>query len=229
MSRGSGVPVVLVHGRLDELEMWSSSGILDALSKDYRVVAVDLRGHGESDKPRDPAGYGRNMGLDIIRLLDQHRISRAHVVGYSLGGNIVSQLLTTHEARFLSATLIAGPGRFNWTSEEAARRETQARNAETQKECRSTGGRTLDCHSVAAVIRSFGDQVITPEQVAAVRVPTLAVVGTDDPIRESVEQFVRIRPSAQLLLVQGATHDGNRGVISRPELLTALRGFLRAH
>ena len=81
VEQGKGDPVVLVHGFTNTADIWWASGIAQDLARDHRVIALDLRGHGKSDKPHDPAKYGREMGLDIVRLLDHLGIRRAHVVG----------------------------------------------------------------------------------------------------------------------------------------------------
>src|SRR5512132_488395 len=82
VEQGAGEPVVLVHGFTNTLEIWARNGIVQDLSKTYRVIAFDLRGHGKSDKPHEPARYGREMGIDVVRLLDHLGIQQAHVVGY---------------------------------------------------------------------------------------------------------------------------------------------------
>src|SRR5687767_11716564 len=67
---GKGAPVVLVHGFTGDIERsWVGTGVLPDLARDYRVLALDLRGHGHSDKPHDAKAYDE-LGLDVIRLLD---------------------------------------------------------------------------------------------------------------------------------------------------------------
>ncbi len=66
---GEGSPVVLVHGYTGTAHgNWFPNGIADALAKNHRVIALDCRGHGQSDKPHDPAKYGadgqRRIGVD---------------------------------------------------------------------------------------------------------------------------------------------------------------------
>jgi len=249
VEQGKGDPVVLVHGFTNTADIWWASGIAQDLARDHRVVALDLRGHGKSDKPHDPAKYGREMGLDIVRLLDHLGIRRAHVVGYSLGGHITSQLLTLRPERFISATLIAGSGRFGWSAELAKEAEVDA--SEMEHECISRSlmtrlsppGAALpsddslkvlssacvaaqDRLALAAVTRSRRDHVMTRAAAASVVVPTLAIVGTDDPMKAGLDTLVRIRPSVKLVVVNGATHAGPRGILRRPELLAALHGFL---
>ena len=100
---GEGTPVILVHGLGVNLGMnWVLPGIFHALSKKYRVVALDLRGHGRSGKPHDPAQYGTEIVGDIVRLMDHLKIQKAHVVGYSMGGFIVLKMAAMHPERMLS-------------------------------------------------------------------------------------------------------------------------------
>ena len=133
VERGTGEPVVLIHGNGSTLESWVDAGVMPNLAKDYRVIALDARGHGQSGKPREANAYGSEMGLDVVRLLDHLGIQRAHIVGYSMGAHITAQLLTTHPERFLTATLGGAAGRFTWGKEELERSEQEAR--EKEKEC----------------------------------------------------------------------------------------------
>jgi len=91
---GWGTPVLLVHGfgMVANVE-WRMPGLIGALSKEYRVIALDARGHGRSGKPYNPNQYGIQMVEDLVRLMDHLKIEKAHVVGYSMGGFITSKWL----------------------------------------------------------------------------------------------------------------------------------------
>jgi pimeloyl-ACP methyl ester carboxylesterase len=130
VDQGRGEPVVLVHGFTGSLEDWVRSGLMTDLEKHHRVIALDLRGHGKSEKPHDPDQYGQAMCLDVIRLMDHLAVSQAHIVGYSQGARIVGYLLTTHPGRFRSATLGGSPPRVGWPSEEVARANQDAQGME---------------------------------------------------------------------------------------------------
>src|SRR5881397_2402529 len=81
---GQGEPVLLIHGFTADIEkQWGQPGVLKALAKDHRVIALDNRGHGKSGKPHDAKMYGKEMVEDAVRLLDHLKIAKAHVVGYS--------------------------------------------------------------------------------------------------------------------------------------------------
>ena len=105
---GKGEPVILVHGFAGNLEMWRP--LIADLSKDHEFVAFDCRGHGKSDKPHEPEQYGMEMVNDITRLMDHLQISKAHIMGYSMGGGIVMKMLVEHPDRFLTAVAGANGG-----------------------------------------------------------------------------------------------------------------------
>jgi pimeloyl-ACP methyl ester carboxylesterase len=88
---------------------------------------------------------------------------------------------------------------------------------------------TQDRLALVALTRARAGQAITPAATAAVKVPTLGIVGSDDPEKAGLDALVRIRPSVKLVVVDGATHAGPRGILGRPELIAALREFLSNH
>jgi pimeloyl-ACP methyl ester carboxylesterase len=93
--------VVLIHGYTGNAKgNWFDNGIAQALAKNHRVVALDNRNHGMSDKPQ-LNGPGRAM--DAIELMDHLKIEKAHIGGYSMGGAFTGELLATHPERFITA------------------------------------------------------------------------------------------------------------------------------
>ncbi len=86
---GSGPTVMLHHGQSDNLRNWYEAGYIDALKSDFQVVAVDARGHGDSDKPHNWEAYdiARNAE-DAAAILDDLGVTKAHFWGHSMGGRI---------------------------------------------------------------------------------------------------------------------------------------------
>jgi pimeloyl-ACP methyl ester carboxylesterase len=92
----------LIHGYTGSAEgNWFANGIAQALATNHRVVAIDCRNHGQSDKPQK-GGMGR--AKDVIELMNHLDIARAHIHGYSMGGMITSRLLGFIPERIITAT-----------------------------------------------------------------------------------------------------------------------------
>ena len=249
IDRGRGVPIVLLHGGASNLESWITTGVVANLAKDFRVIAFDARGAGKSDKPRDPKAYGRQQALDVPRLLDALKIARAHIVGFSLGSSTVAQLLTLHPERVLTATQAAGAGRSpaaandpriaveaNEIEQGCISRSRLYRQAPPNakptedeyrrrtEQCRAD--KDFDQYSVAASLRGYHDQAVTPEQMRAVKVPTLGIVGTLDHTLAEMHELKRLRPDLKFVLLEGVSHTGPTGIQGRPELVAAIREFI---
>lgn len=102
MALGQGTPVVLIHGYTGSAEgNWFRNGVAELLAKKHRVVAIDCRNHGRSDKPT-PRGPGE--ASDVIEMMDHLKIQKAHIHGYSMGGAITARLLAEHPQRFITAS-----------------------------------------------------------------------------------------------------------------------------
>jgi pimeloyl-ACP methyl ester carboxylesterase len=251
IDRGQGEPIVLLHGGSSNLETWVAPGVVANLAKDFRVIAYDARGAGKSSKPHDPKAYGRQQALDVPRLLDHLKLGRAHIVGFSLGASTVAQLLTLHPERFLTATQVAGAGRSPKAANDP-RIEVEA--SEIEKGCisrsrlyrqappnakpteedyrkaeeRCRADKNFDQYSVAASLRGYHDQAVTPEQMRAVKVPTFGIVGTLDHTLKDMQELKRLRPDMKLVLLEGVSHTGATGIQRQPALVTELRVFLAA-
>lgn len=101
--RGSGIPLVLLHGYCGSRRYWDE--VVPLLAGEYRVIAPDLRGHGES-----PAAEGvcamEDLAEDTVQLLDRLGIGQAFVFGHSLGGYAALALAEAHPERLLGIGLI---------------------------------------------------------------------------------------------------------------------------
>lgn len=86
---GDGLPLVLLHGLAGDRSWWSESGYVDGLRRDHRLINVDMRGHGESDKPHEPDAYrGKALTGDVLAVADAEGIDRFAVWGLSWGGGV---------------------------------------------------------------------------------------------------------------------------------------------
>jgi pimeloyl-ACP methyl ester carboxylesterase len=106
---GVGAPLVLLCGWSMNADRWWATGYVDELSNDYRVIAIDRLGHGESDKPHDAALYEERLIVaDLVAVLDAEGIDRATMWGYSLGAKNAASLAVCFPERV--AALVCGGG-----------------------------------------------------------------------------------------------------------------------
>jgi pimeloyl-ACP methyl ester carboxylesterase len=103
---GDGTPLVLLHGISDTIESWYACGYVESLKKEYRLILIDVRGHGGSDKPHDSEAYAMKLLVnDVVAVLGDLKISKAHFLGYSMGGWIGFGIAKYSPQRFHSLTI----------------------------------------------------------------------------------------------------------------------------
>jgi len=226
---GAGEVVVLLHGFAVNSDLnWRLTGVLDALSERFRVVALDLRGHGLSDKPHAPEAYGLAMAADVMRLMDHLGIERAHLVGYSLGGFVALKLAALNPARVRSTTLI-GAG---WESPDngaflaAIPRLQQhlmqghsigplSEYLDGEREAPSllhAGSVHLMTawfnypYALAAMLGRLPQLTVSEAELRAIRGPVFAIVGEHDPFRTAAEALCGRLGDYRMVVVDGADH-----------------------
>ena len=211
VTAGDGDPVILVHGLYSSAAMnWELPGTFDMLAKHYHVIALDLRGHGQSDKPTDEAAYGQPMVDDILRLMDHLNIPKAQIVGYSLGGIIVVKFVIDHPDRVKAATL----GGMGWLRQGSVFQEAFTR----------MGGKGA---TPPACAHGIAKLAVTEEQIKSINVPLNILVGDHDPCRVMyVEPLEKIRPDFPVTLIANA---GHINCIVKPQFKEELLKSIEGH
>ena len=104
LEMGKGTPVILIHGSGGTAANWMANGLGANLAKTNRVLAIDMRGHGQTVGP-DGKRQQRtpNMDLDVLAFMDALKIQKAHIGGFSMGGSITSQIMARAPERFITA------------------------------------------------------------------------------------------------------------------------------
>jgi pimeloyl-ACP methyl ester carboxylesterase len=109
---GTGPALVLQHGITQCVEDWFECGYVAALRPRYRLILVDARGHGQSDKPHDAASYALDSRVaDVVAVIDAVGVERAHFWGYSMGGYIGFGM-AKHAPQRINALVIGGQHPF---------------------------------------------------------------------------------------------------------------------
>ena len=242
--KGRGDPVVLLHGITGTAASnWGAAGIIDRLAEEFQVIAVDQRGHGKSDKPHDPASYGERMALDVVDLLDHMRLQQANVVGYSMGGFITMKLIALAPDRLLSA-VVGGAG---WPSAEL-RDDDLFEALASSLEAGKGGGPLIeflwpgdepptpeqveaigqamvasnDQLALAAVVRGMPALDVSAELLRINQVPTLNIIGSDDPLKPNADALVGLMQEHRLHVIEGANH---LNTLTSPEFIDTVRAF----
>jgi pimeloyl-ACP methyl ester carboxylesterase len=216
LDEGAGAPIVLVHGFASNKEVnWVNPGWVRTLTGvGRRVIALDNRGHGASSKPAVPAAYhSATMAEDVRALLDHLKIERADVMGYSMGARIAAFLSLNHPARVRSAVfgglgfrLVEGVGLSENIAVALEAPSLADVHDRTGRIFRSFAEQTKsDLQALAACIRG-SRQTLSREQVAAIKVPVLVAVGSEDKVAGSAQKLTALIPGARVLDIPTRDH-----------------------
>ena len=103
-SAGEGDTLILLHGYGTDLRIWDDAFRLFA--RRFHVIRYDMRGYGRSDMPE--VGFGYLLADDLRALMDALHVKKAHLVGVSLGGKVVTEFIALYPERVLSACIASG-------------------------------------------------------------------------------------------------------------------------
>jgi pimeloyl-ACP methyl ester carboxylesterase len=218
---GSGPTLLLTHGYSSTSTMWN--GQIDALSKHHKLVLWDMRGHGQSDYPEDPAAYSEALTIsDMAALLDEVGAANAIVGGLSLGGYMSLAFYRSHRERVRALLIIdTGPGfkkddaRDAWNKRahdtgDRFEREGLAVLQSLSRERSSVSHR--DASGLARAARGMLTQrdASVMESLPTIRVPALVIVGADDtPFLAASEYMAAKIPGAKKVIIPAAGHAVN--------------------
>ena len=230
-------PVVLLHGFTSSIEgNWKRPGIWQSLLDAGRVViGMDARGHGQSDKPHEPAAYENSaMVRDVGALFDHLRLTSADLVGYSMGAATAIRFAAADRRvrRLVLGGIGGDPG--EWRAPEVlAERAERAKRIVAGLEADDPAtisdplaarvrklmeARDNDLAAMAAIQRAhrpMGGDV----DIASVLAPTLVVCGEDDVAPQPLADAL---PHGQAHLLAG----DHEGVVTNPELAKVITAFV---
>ena len=232
---GDGPAVLLSHGYSATSAMWA--GQVDVLRRSHRLVIWDMRGHGNSDSPDDPAAYSQALTTaDMAALLDAIEAPTAVIGGLSMGGYMSLAFNVDYPARVDALMLFdTGPGyrsdegRAGWNRTAMKRAETLeteglaalGSSAEV-KVSRHRSAQGL-AHAARGMLAQTDGRVMA--SLPHIRVPTLVLAGAlDQPFLAATDYMAAKIPGAERVILDGAGHASN---IDRPrEFNAAVTGFL---
>jgi 3-oxoadipate enol-lactonase len=242
-----GQPVILfLHGLGSSAQDWAAQR--EYFEHDFRVLAADMRGHGQSDKPRGPYTMPQ-FAADVIALLDHLKIDRVHVVGLSMGGMIAFQLAVDYPGRLLSMTIInSGPAVVPRTLKDRFAiwmRFWIVRYMEMRKIGETLAPRLFVDPDQEALRQSFVERWAAndprayldamraiagwsvEDRINTISIPTLIIAADHDytPVAAK-EAYIAKMPAATLKVIENAHH---AVAVERPDALNAIvHDFIQA-
>jgi len=233
---GEGPPLLLTHGFSSTAQMWK--GQIDALAPHFQLITWDMRGHGQSDYPADPAAYSEGATVaDMAAILDAVGAKDAIIGGLSLGGYMSLAFHLAHPERTRALLIIdTGPGykkdeaRDGWNAnalKRADRYDTDGLGLLEKGSAETRTARHRDAtglaHAARGMLAQRDARVI--ESLPNIAVPSLVVVGADDtPFLAASDYMAGKIPGARKVVIPGAGHAAN---IDQPAAFNAaLLNFL---
>ena len=236
-TQGEGEAVVLVHGFASNLATnWRTPGILKALAEaGFLAAALDLRGHGASDRPREPGAYSLDaMAGDVERFIAHLGVERPHLVGYSMGSRILMRLLTTRPQPARSVILGgagSGIGEFNpdWSERIAEALLTADVGKITDRVARRfrlfAESQGNDLRALAQCIRE-AIEPIDLSLLARITVPALVLAGAEDDQITDPEGLAQRIPGARTEFIPNRNH---MTIIGDARFRQAIVSFVKSH
>jgi pimeloyl-ACP methyl ester carboxylesterase len=212
---GEGSPLILQHGFTDDLNVWKDRGYTDALRPGRRLILINARGHGQSEKPHEPKAYAPELHVaDVLAVLDDLGLQAASFYGYSMGGGIGFALAKHAPERF--ASMILGGAHTNPLPPapsdpliEMLRQGPEALLGVYEGFVTPEKKARLLASDMTALIAWRTNRIATfafPEIVETMPMPCLLYAGSVDPIHDTVRETAAKMPNAEFYSVPGQTH-----------------------
>ncbi|WP_019223303.1 alpha/beta fold hydrolase [Bartonella rattaustraliani] len=213
---GQGAAVLLIHGFGSSARVnWYATGWFGILTQaGYRVIAFDNRGHGDSIKSYDPAFYTpQAMASDAMKLLEHLGVSRAHVMGYSMGARIsafmaLSYPTYVHSVIFggLGIGMVTGAGNWKPVAEALLAEDISTITNPRGLMFRKFADQTKSDKRALAACVVTSKQELTASEVYKIKQPALVAVGSLDEIGGEAEPLAALLPYGEALSIPGRDH-----------------------
>jgi pimeloyl-ACP methyl ester carboxylesterase len=206
---GAGDPVILLHGGLGNSDHWSNQ--VPALAEKFQVIAIDSRGQGRSTRTRARPSY-QTMADDVIAVMDQLKLEKAALVGWSDGGEIALKIAIQHPER-VAKLFVFGANYDSNGSKPRGGRPSETFTAYAAK-CRADYARLSTTPKAFDALVQWLLPVwrtpmgFTKDQLRSITAPTLVADGDHDEVivLDQIEEMAKLIPHAQLAVFSDTSH-----------------------
>lgn len=195
--RGSGPPLLLLHGNGEDGSYFVHQ--MESFSRRYTVYALDTRGHGQSPRGAGPFTLAR-FAQDLLDFMDEQKLERAHILGFSDGGNIALTFALAHPER-VDRLVLNGAN----LDPSGVKPSVQIPTVWGYRLASLFAGRSPEARRHAEMLGLMVNEPhISPEALEALPMPVLVVAGTRDMIREEHTRLIAgALPHSRLVLLPG--------------------------
>ena len=196
IEKGQGEPLILLHGNGENCGYFQ--GQMDVFSKRYHVYAIDTRGHGRTPRGDKPFTI-RQFAEDLLGFMNDHRIEKAHLLGFSDGGNIAMVFAIRYPYR-VDRLILDGAN----LDAAGVRRRTQIPIEIGYRIAKLFSGRSDAARLNTEMLgQKVNDPNVRPEEMRKIHARTLVIAGTKDMIRESHTRLIAESiPESQLVFIK---------------------------
>ena len=195
--KGSGFPLIMLHGNGEEHGYFEHQK--DCFAENYRVIAIDTRGHGRS--PRGEGEFSiKRFADDLYGFMTEHGIEKAHILGFSDGGNIAITFALKHP-EMIEKLIVDGANLYPAGVKRRIQRPIELGYYAVKLFAAFSSNAKTKAEMLSLMVNQPN---IAPEKLKKLNMPVLVMAGTDDMIRqEHTELIAASIPGAKLVILPG--------------------------
>ncbi|MDD7444403.1 MAG: alpha/beta hydrolase [Clostridiales bacterium] len=195
--KGSGFPLIMLHGNGEEHGYFEHQ--TDCFAENYRVIAIDTRGHGRS--PRGEGEFSiKRFADDLYGFMTEHGIEKAHILGFSDGGNIAITFALKHP-EMIEKLIVDGANLYPAGVKRRIQRPIELGYYAVKLFAAFSSNAKTKAEMLSLMVNQPN---IAPEELKKLNMPVLVMAGTDDMIRqEHTELIAASIPGAKLVILPG--------------------------
>ncbi len=195
--KGRGFPLILLHGNEGDSSDFYSQ--IDYFSRNHRVIAIDTRGHGRTERGTAPFTI-RQFADDLLCFMDDHRIEKADILGFSDGGGTAIIFALKYPER-VNRLVLSGANLDTGGVEKRIQKETERLYREALKRAGKNRKAQLQAEMLGLLVN---DPNIRAGELKGIKAPALVTAGTEDIIlRKHTEKIAGNIPGAELAFIEG--------------------------
>lgn len=204
IEKGNGAPLILLHGNGENCEYFK--GQIDVFAERYHVYALDSRGHGKTPRGDKPFTI-RQFAEDLLGFMDDHRIQKAHLLGFSDGGNIAMIFAMKYPDR-VDRLILNGANLNPGGVKRSTQFPIEIGYRIAKKFSVKSDSARLNAEMLGLMVN---DPNVKPEELGSIHAKTLVIAGTNDIILEAHTRLISdCIPGSQLVFIKGNHYIANK-------------------